>query len=506
MHDKEKDESITTYDLKEHSPARLFARLHHRCATGEVQLPGRGSTPLRMWLRNGQLVAILADNPERRWAQWLLQKNLVPPWALDLALTQVRIDRPIGQVLTRMGLIGAEEFKTYFSEWLYSLLLEMMRRTDGTATFNPDAEIPLFPSPDIPFGNWIAQAIRDLPDDYPFMNYLPGDRFIINEFGDEHLVNVRIYKAEKIFFESLAEGRSIHEIARSFHVSPAVVTRAAFLFYTLNWLKPAPDDFEQTQPFSLEKILSSTAVLSPVSPENLPSRETILNMAKTMAQKDPFHRLELEPGAPRESIYKAYFERVRLFHPDVVARHHGEDTELIHAVLQLRHLWREAFDVLVRQREEKPATPTPAREESERMAEDAQRAYSAYVEARQHLSAGRHRDAVRALERAIRYKENEALYWERLGDALIELKEWKRAERAYRRAWELQPYNIDIPISLARLYWQFNKPALAARWAREALGIDPDNHQVQNLIRMLEDAHATRKKGRSLWKRIFGKS
>ena len=186
---------------------------------------------------------------------------------------------------------------------------------------------------------------------------------------------------------------------------------------------------------------------------------------------------------------------------------YGPDPELIQAAETLSEAIDRAYRILRdpdkrRKYHENMGLPMEPLEEDEPAIEHAKTAYKIYMNARKALLGGRYVEASRLLAKAVRMKPDQAMYWERLGDAYVRLKKYKEAVDAYQKAWQHQPYNLDVAVALARLYWQFQKPALAARWAREALKIDPDNQQVRKFLEQIEGHKKGREKSGSLLERL----
>lgn len=502
--------NMTSMDIAKTSIPQIVARIHRSMSTGElvVESRSRGMRKLNFWY--GHLLAIRVDDPARRWGQWLLEKNLISPWDMDLALTQVKNDAAIGLVLSRMGLVGEHELRQHLQDWMFNEWKSVCETREGNATWNPtDVRPDVFILPDLSTGDWIARVIRELPEDFPLRNYLPGSQYLSNPRLEDRIIDAHVYKAEKLLFEAVASGQPLETVANRYHLETHVVERITFLFLTLGWIVPAqPSEDKDVQ--KREEIFSTTGTFTLSAGRGLPDPKQIMETALSMQTMKPHEVLGVSPDAGIIDIAKRYQEKFQIYHPAHYIGKVTTDPNVVKALIQIQARLKESYMNL-----SKPVQPYPSPNEGETSQpstiphedslslEHAQTAYRTYSEARQLLMKGEARGAVQLLEQAIRLKSDEALYWERLGDAYVNMQEWKKAENAYKKAWKLQPLNIDIPLSLARLYWQFDKPALAAKWAREALNLDPSNVQVQKLIALLDNSKKERTKKTPFWKRFI---
>ena len=70
-----------------------------------------------------------------------------------------------------------------------------------------------------------------------------------------------------------------------------------------------------------------------------------------------------------------------------------------------------------------------------------------------------------------------------LGSLYYSLKDYEKAEKYTKKAQELNPSSVDLLISLAKIYRKLGKFAQANESLSSALQLDPQNKQVQELLR-----------------------
>ncbi len=100
-------------------------------------------------------------------------------------------------------------------------------------------------------------------------------------------------------------------------------------------------------------------------------------------------------------------------------------------------------------------------------------------------SAGMNTQALAALEEAARRGPNSEIIALELGNALMESKQWPRAEAAFRTAARLRPGDAAAWGFLGWALWQQNKTVEAKNDLEKAIAIDPDDAGVHNNLASL---------------------
>lgn len=107
---------------------------------------------------------------------------------------------------------------------------------------------------------------------------------------------------------------------------------------------------------------------------------------------------------------------------------------------------------------------------------------SYYAKARQFFSTKDYHSCIEFCTQAIQLRENVARYHHLLGEARSmnpELRWQKRAEESFRQACELDPFNADYLVSLARLYKRQGLQLRARKQLKKALGIVPNHEEAR---------------------------
>ena len=100
-------------------------------------------------------------------------------------------------------------------------------------------------------------------------------------------------------------------------------------------------------------------------------------------------------------------------------------------------------------------------------------------------SAGMNAQAVASLEEATRRGPNSEIVALEMGNALMDSKQWPRAEAAFRTAARLRPNDAAAWGFLGWVLWQQNKAAEARGDLEKAIAIDPDDAGVHNNLASL---------------------
>lgn len=475
------------WDFKHTSFGEIVRDLHIQKRTGtlKITLPGGGDR-LFKFLR-GQLIRTITNIPYERWGQWLIQKQYVSPWDVDLAVTQVKEAIPVGQILQKMGLLSPQEIESYIREWATEIWTHTFVLTEGHAEFHNEY-IKLtendFYLLNIPQA--LADSVRNLPLSFPFARYLPGKKFTVNADPGTRLSSIRIYKGERMIAESLSEGYEIEKIAQLFNLESAVVERVAYMLILLNWIQPLRVEQDDSY-MTFEKILVQTGYNKHAQKPILTKKE-ILHFARVIEKQNPFEIFGIDENAGTRIIIERYHDLYDAFSDDPYIEKYGMDEELLGALQNIRKAINDAYRFLRRpQYRSQYREHEKAEKANHKEILHIQTAYRKYSEARQLIMEGRSDEAIHMLKQATQLHPEQSLYWERLGDAYVAKGDIHKAEKAYLKAWELQPYNVDIPLALARIFLKVQKPLLARKWARRAKEIDPFNEQVIRFLNSIEE-------------------
>jgi len=105
--------------------------------------------------------------------------------------------------------------------------------------------------------------------------------------------------------------------------------------------------------------------------------------------------------------------------------------------------------------------------------------------------SGDHNQAVRAFRKAVELAPDSASTHAMLGRSLSRLKGFSReAEKAWKVAIELEPENAGYLLGLAQLYKSFGRRRDARELALQALTLDPESVEAQDLVGALPDPEA----------------
>ena len=100
-------------------------------------------------------------------------------------------------------------------------------------------------------------------------------------------------------------------------------------------------------------------------------------------------------------------------------------------------------------------------------------------------AAGNHTKAIAALEEAGRRAPSSEIIQLELGNTLMEMKQWARAETAFRSAVKLRPDDAAAWGFLGWVLWQQDKTAEARKALERAIALDPDAAAIHNYLASL---------------------
>lgn len=133
-------------------------------------------------------------------------------------------------------------------------------------------------------------------------------------------------------------------------------------------------------------------------------------------------------------------------------------------------------------------TPDPATVVHARSAQNEKR----LKQASQELAHGKEGAARKLLEAVLADDPDDFEAWTELGSVHFRLKEWERAEPAYRKALELRPEYLPALLNLGKMYLANKNAAAAIDPLKEAVRIEPDSSEAQYF---LGEAYLAIKKG-----------
>ncbi|TNF55327.1 tetratricopeptide repeat protein, partial [bacterium] len=219
--------------------------------------------------------------------------------------------------------------------------------------------------------------------------------------------------------------------------------------------------------------------------EELFSQE-IANLHKNIDTLSYYEILGLFMDASFPEIKKAYMDMVQRFHPD---RHRSlSDHTLEKRLTQIFSYINEAYQVLSNKSER-------ARYDSTLLKGTFKKVQSKESETVSHqfhigiaeYNKGNYWGASESFQWVTEKRPENAAYWAHLSFALSKIpRKMKEAEKALKKAIELEPHNADYRVYLGIIYLRAGLKIRAAKCFTAALEWDPTNERAQNELENIQ--------------------
>jgi tetratricopeptide (TPR) repeat protein len=468
--------------------------------TGTLAIAG-GPARTEIMVDHGAVVYAKSDHPDQKLERLLVRWGFLTEEQLPSFVQ--RAGRDVRGTLLKDGIFPTSQaFDDFMAEILRERALEPFQQTSGAWEFE-DRDVSAFRTLRFPATtpNVILEGCRRLPPTLPHLDALRDDdaALIPNEKPAVTLEALQMAPAEGYVLSLITGTATLGDVAR---LSPVGVEETLRLLYALLVLDLVRHPRFVNERFTVAELSRRRQV---DGAREHGEREAIRGEYERLRGTDLF---QIVPNASamgsdqlRQSV-RAYQDRWRTerFSPRVARELReellvisGRAGELLLAAMDAESRQMlgsvpadevgagdgndEAFrlkrlDLMKSQAQEEQQQDDVAARQSFLRAQEASRAKD-YHAAIQHL-----RDAIRRNERA----EYHAL----LGDVLAMNPHWgKKAEEAYLRAMQLDPYDATLPLALGRIYAKAGLKQRAREQFEHAAALAPDLEDVRQALRDL---------------------
>jgi curved DNA-binding protein CbpA len=444
----------------------------------------RGDETRHLFFEKGELRTATSSREGQRIGAFLKRRGWITDqdlsWALETVAKQGRAR--LGRILVEKGLVSRQVLDAEMRRLVEEIVFSTFEWSDGeyrfqssTGVLDPDVALTLSTAA------VIVEGIRRLPETEVFRERL-GDGRQVPVLSSDPMSRYQYLplSPQEAYILSRIDGRmdldSLLKIGGTSRAASAKIVYALLSCGIVEWRK------EGSAPHAAAGLEALNVEVAAQASERTPGHaELVRNTYRRIDWLSHYELLGVRGDAGPDQIHQAYFERSRLFHPDL---RHRED--LAHCEKELTTVFerlKAAHEVLTdadRRTEydvtlSAPSVPMPAAAESAANPQARkQLAAQNYRRARALIEQKDYHPAVEMLREAIRFVPENAEY--RFALAQVELKNsmWvARGLENLKEAARLEPRRAQYVREAALALHERGKSAEAEPFARRALDLDP---------------------------------
>jgi tetratricopeptide (TPR) repeat protein len=444
----------------------------------------RGDETRHLFFEKGELRTATSSREGQRIGAFLKRRGWITDqdlsWALETVAKQGRAR--LGKILLEKGLVSRQVLDAEMRRLVEEIVFSTFEWTDGeyrfqssTGVLDPDVALTLSTAA------IIVEGIRRLPESDVFRERL-GDGKVVPILSSDPMSRYQYLPLtpQEAYILSRIDGRldldSLLKIGGTSRVATAKIVYALLSCGIVEWRK------EGVAPQATSGIEALNVEVAAQASQRTPGHaELVRNTYRRIDWLSHYELLGVRNDAPVEEIHQAYFERSRLFHPDL---RHRED--LAHCEKELMTVFErlktahETLSEPARRAEydaSLAAPPVPAASLGESTSNPQARKQLAtqnYRRARALIEQKDYHPAVEMLREAIRFVPNNAEY--RFTLAQVEMKNamWiARGLENLKEAARLEPRRPQYVREAAVALHDHGRDEEAEPFARRALDLDP---------------------------------
>ncbi len=455
----------------------------------------RGDETRHLFFEKGELRTATSSREGQRIGAFLKRRGWITDqdlsWALETVARQGRAR--LGKILVEKGLVSRQVLDAEMRRLVEEIVFSTFEWSDGeyrfqssTGVLDPDVALTLSTAA------VIVEGIRRLPEAEIFRERL-GEGRQVPVLSSDPMSRYQYLplSPQEAYILSRVDGRldldSLLKIGGTSRAATAKIIYALLSCGILEWRR------EGTPPTGAGGLEALNVEVAAQTSERTPGHaELVRNTYRRIDWLSHYELLGVRPDATSEQIQQAYFERSRLFHPDL---RHRED--LAHCEKELTTVFErlktahEALSDPDRRLEydaslSAPSAPMPGTAETASSPQARkQLAAQNYRRARSLIEQKDYHPAVEMLREAIRFVPESAEY--RFALAQVELKNsmWvARGLENLKEAARLEPRRVQYVREAAAALHDRGRSSEAEPFARRALDLDPtaENRQLLDAV------------------------
>ena len=471
--------------LKEIPLPQVLRRIFLERLKGTLTLV-HGDETRHLFFEKGELRTATSSREGQRIGAFLKRRGWITDadisWALETVARQGRAR--LGKILVEKGLVSRAvldaEMRRLVEEIVYSTFEwenGEYRFQSSTGVLDPDVALSLSTAA------IIVEGIRRLPEGEVFRERLADGRHVpilstdpMSRYQYLPLTPQEAYLLSRI--DGTLDLESLLKIGGSSRGATAKTLYALLSCGIVEWRPAGAAAAAPSHDDAIDRL--NVEVAAEASKRAPGHAELVKNTYRRIDWLTNYELLGVKPDATSDQIQQAYFERSRLFHPDL--RHREDLTQFSKELAAVFDRLKKAHEVLSdpRQRAEYDASladaplPMPVLETIVDPKAREQLAAQSYKRAKQLISEKDYHPAVEMLREAIRFVPDNAEY--RFALAQVEMKNAKWVDKALanlKEAARLSPRNREYIRTAARTLYQHGQADEAEIFARRLLSLEP---------------------------------
>lgn len=454
----------------------------------------RGEETRHLFFEKGELRTATSSREGQRIGAFLKRRGWITDqdlsWALETVAKQGRAR--LGKILVEKGLVSRAVLDAEMRRLVEEIVFSTFEWEEGaykfqssTGVLDPDVALTLSTAA------IIVEAIRRLPESDAFRERL-GDRRRIPALSTDPMSRYQYLPLtpQEAYLLSRVDGiLDVDSLLKIGGASRAATTKTLYALLSCGIVEWKREGTAADRPAGLDALNIEVDAEPAERPPG--HAELIKNTYRRIDWLSHYELLGLNPDALQEQIEQAYFERSRLFHPDL--RHREDLAQFEKELMVVFERLKMAYDVLSdlekRAQYDVSLTESPVSAAVVETSSDPearrQLAAQSYKRARQLIDKKDYHPAIEMLREAIRFVPDSAEYRFTLGQVELRNVNWTdRALENLKEAARLQPHRTDYIVQAARALHQYGRKHEAELFARRAFALDPspENQQLLDVI------------------------
>ncbi len=457
----------------------------------------RGDETRHLFFEKGELRTATSSREGQRIGAFLKRRGWITDqdlsWALETIAKQGRAR--LGKILVEKGLVSRAVLDAEMRRLVEEIVFSTFEWEDGEYRFQSSSGVL---DPDVALSlstaAVIVEGIRRLPESETFRERL-GDGGRVPGLSTDPMSRYQylpLTPQEAYLLSRLDGVFDLDSLLKIGGTSRAATCKTLYALLSCGIVEWKKDGAAPRASDSRRGLESLNVEVSAQPAERSPGHaELVKNTYRRIDWLSNYELLGVHPNASLDEINQAYFERSRLFHPDL---RHREDLALFEKELTaVFEKLKVAYDALSdpQQRALYDASlsdsPLPAAmiDASSDPAARKQLAYQNYRRARQLIEEKDFHPATEMLREAVRFVPNNGEY--RYWLAQVELKNIQWVDRGLenlKEAARLEPRRLDYVRAAARALHERGRSGEAKPFAQRLVSLDPtsENQELLNAI------------------------
>ena len=376
-----------------------------------------------------------------------------------------RTGKTLGAVLVELGYIKALELPSAVRQQIEEMIENAFKLVDGEFEFVEGA----LPTDEIvtlrlSLANLIYRGIKGIDSSRSLSGVLPDPDSVLIPSSDPYQLfqDISLAGQDKEIFLMVDGKNTISDILKKSPVNRFETSKTIHAFLSTRILDIKSEDIPVGA--SMEDVLDTQAVDS----EFISEVEKLYERCDDMNYYDI---LGIDKSASSGDIRKAYYTKVRQYHPDKYFRYQEEDFKK--KLSKVFSVLNEAYTVLSKIQTKKGYdSKQKTRESTEDIAK------AKFEDGLNHYKSERYDIALQAFGQAIYLDDSKSKYHYYYGLALRIFKKYKEAENSLLAAIKRSPEESDYIAELGHLYLEIGMKLRARRTFERALSISKDNKRA----------------------------